>query len=81
MQVIPDFATVNRCGGSCDLYSHRCVPVTTRTKRLEVMVVLSQFPRVQTETQCGYVEVCAPEVDNFFDPVVDAATDVFVLFC
>ena len=57
IQVIPDFATVNRCGGSCDMYSHRCVPTETRTKQLEVMVILSQFPRVQTETQCGFVEV------------------------
>ena len=57
IQVIPDFATISRCGGSCDMYSHSCVPTATRTRRLEVMVVLSQFPQVQTETQCGFVEV------------------------
>ncbi len=57
IQVIPDFASVARCGGSCDLYKHRCIPTETRMKRVDVMVVLSRFPRVQTETQCGYVEV------------------------
>lgn len=57
IQVIPDFATVRRCGGSCDLYSHRCIPSSTRVKRLDVMVVLSQFPSEHAETHCGYVEV------------------------
>ena len=56
-QVIPDFATVQRCGGSCDQYNHRCIPTETSTKRLDVMVILSQLPRTQTETQCGFVEV------------------------
>jgi hypothetical protein len=57
IQVIPDFATVKRCGGSCDLHSHRCVPTSTTMKRLEVMVVVSQFPMTRTETECGFVEV------------------------
>ena len=56
-QVIPDFAVVKRCGGSCDMHSHRCVATSTRMRRLEVMVVLSQFPAHRTITECGYVEV------------------------
>ena len=55
--MIPDFATVRRCGGSCDMHSHRCVATTTRMRRLEVMVVLSQFPSQRTVTECGFVEV------------------------
>ncbi|TRY68855.1 hypothetical protein TCAL_03210 [Tigriopus californicus] len=57
IQVIPDFAPVQRCGGSCQLYSHRCIPTSTRKKRLEVMTVLSQFPQPETQIQCGYVEI------------------------
>ena len=57
VQVIPDFATVRRCGGSCDMHSHRCVATSTRMRRLEVMVVLSQFPSQRTVTECGFVEV------------------------
>ena len=56
-QVIPDFATVKRCGGSCDMHSHRCVATSTQMRRLEVMVVLSQFPVQRTVTECGFVEV------------------------
>ena len=36
IQVIPDFATVNKCGGSCEQSSHKCIPTEIRTKRLEV---------------------------------------------
>lgn len=57
IQVIPDFAPVKRCGGSCHMHSHRCIPTSTRMKRLDVMTVLSQFPHVETQIQCGYVEV------------------------
>ncbi len=57
IQVIPDFATVKRCGGSCDVHSHRCVATAKRMKRLEVMVVVTQFPRRRTETECGFVDV------------------------
>ena len=39
------------------MHSHRCVATSTQMRRLEVMVVLSQFPVQRTVTECGFVEV------------------------
>ena len=39
VQVIPEFKTVSRCGGSCELTSHGCTATATRSRSIDVMVV------------------------------------------
>ena len=39
VQVIPEFRTVSRCGGSCELTSHGCTATAIRSRSIDVMVV------------------------------------------
>ena len=57
IQVIPEYKTVAKCGGSCELYSHGCISTATRTKSIDVMVVRTQYDRSRTDIECGVIEV------------------------
>ena len=57
IQVIPEYKTVSKCGGSCELFSHGCVSTATRTKSIEVMVVRTQYDQSRTNIECGVIEV------------------------
>ena len=57
IHIIPDVAPVRRCGGTCASRSHRCVPLTTHTKRIPVMAILAHYPHGIHEQQCGYIHV------------------------
>jgi len=60
VQVIPEVAPIRRCGGSCSVPSHACIPApgAIRRRRLEVMLVTTPDPLARrANTECGYVEV------------------------
>ena len=58
IQVIPEYKTVSKCGGSCELFSHGCVSTATRTKSIDVMVVRTRYDQsARTNIECGVVEV------------------------
>ena len=57
IQVIPEYKTVSRCGGSCELISHGCIATATRSKSMDVMVVRKRHDRSQNEIECGVIVV------------------------
>ena len=57
IQVIPEYKTVSRCGGSCELISHGCTATATRSKSMDVMVVRKRQDRSQNEIECGVIVV------------------------
>ena len=57
IQVIPEYTTVSRCGGSCELISHGCMATATRSRAIDVMVVRKQHDRSQNEIECGHIFV------------------------
>ena len=57
IQVIPEYKTVSRCGGSCELNSHGCMATATRSKSIDMMVVRKRHDRTQNEIECGVIVV------------------------
>ena len=57
IHIIPDVASVKRCGGNCNRPSHRCIPINKRFRQIPVMAILSNHPRGIHETECGHIQV------------------------
>lgn len=57
VQVIPDYVTMDRCGGTCYDPSHTCYPTVKTVTKVQVMMVLARWPHGEHETLCSEVEV------------------------
>ena len=59
LQVIPDTATVNRCGGYCPHSAYSCLPTTggTVNRQVDVMVIMDMFETGVHETLCSSLQV------------------------
>ena len=57
IHVVPDVAVVMRCGGNCNRPSHRCIPISTMTKRIPIMMITPRFPHGNHNSVCGHIDV------------------------
>ena len=57
IQVIPDYVTMDRCGGTCYDPSHTCYPTVKTVTKVQVMMVMARWPHGEHETLCTEVEV------------------------
>jgi len=57
IQVIPDHLTLDTCGGSCYTPSHKCRPLVSTTRPVQVMMVLDKWPHGEHQTVCTTLQL------------------------
>ena len=57
LQVIPSHVTVDRCSGSCNIFSHTCQAINLTYQVVQVMMVMTQWPHGEHQLVCDQIMV------------------------